>query len=66
MSGDNGDKRRRQIQVEMDKIRRQIENARLQIRGREYVWSRQSAGFKRLKKELDERLRALEAEYTDE
>ena len=60
------DVRRRQIQAEMDKIRRQIDDARLQIRGKEYVWPRQSAGFKRLKKELDERLRVLEEEYVDE
>jgi len=58
--------RREKVLDEMDKIKRQIEDARLQIRGREYVWPRQSAGFKRLKKELDERLRTLEEEYANE
>jgi len=58
--------RREKIQAEMDKIKRQIEVARLQIRGREYVWPRQSAGFKRLKKDLNERLRVLEEEYANE
>ena len=58
--------RRREIQMEMDKIKRQIDDARLQIRGREYVWPRQSAGFKRLKKELDERLRVLGEELVNE
>ena len=58
--------RREKIQAEMDKIKRQIEVARLQIRGREYVRPRQSAGFKRLKKDLNERLKVLEEEYANE
>ena len=58
--------RRESIQVEIHKIKRQIEDARLQIRGREYVWPRQMDGFKRLKKNLEEKLKALEEELANE
>jgi len=58
--------RRREIQMEMDKIKRQIEDARHQIRGREYVWPRQMAGYKRLKKDLGEKLRVLGEELVNE
>ena len=54
------------IRVQMKQIREQIEDARNQIRGREYVWPRQSAGAKRLIRDLNERLKALEREYSDE
>ena len=54
------------IRVQIKQIKEQIERAWLQIRGTEYIWPRQMDGFKRLKKELDEKLRVLEEEYVNE
>ena len=54
------------IRVQIKQIKEQIEAAWLQIRGTEYIWPRQIAGFKRLKKDLDEKLRILEGELANE
>ena len=58
------EKERLRLQIRL--IREQIEDARNQIRGREYVCPRQSAGVKRLIRDLNERLKVLEREYSGE
>ena len=58
--------KREEIQVKMDKIKRQIEWERFQIRSGEYIWPSQMAGFKMLKRDLEEKLRILEEELTNE
>ena len=58
--------KRERLRLQIRQVKEQIEDARNQIRGREYVWPRQSAGAKRLIRDLNRRLKALEAEYSNE
>jgi len=57
---------RERIKAQIRQIKEQIEDARNQIRGREYVWPRQSAGAKRLIRDLNECLKALEERLVNE
>jgi len=57
---------RERIRLQIRQIKEQIEDARNQIRGREYVWPRQSAGVKRLIRDLNECLKALEERLVNE
>ena len=54
------------IRVQIKQIKEQIEGEWLQIRGTEYIWPRQIDGFKRLKKDLEEKLRVLEEKLVNE
>ena len=57
------DMRRKEIQTEINRIRKQLEDATRSLQGREYVWNRQITARDRLRKDLNEQLRILEEEY---
>ena len=60
------DVRRKKIRAEIDRIKAQKKDAIRRLQGREYVHQKQITARRRLFKDLDERLRILEEEYTDE
>ena len=57
------DKKREKIQVEIDRINAKKDGAIRRLRGREYVHQKQITARRRLFKDLDERLEALQKQY---
>ena len=54
---------RRRIRGEINRIKKQLENATKSLQGREYVWNRQITARARLRKDLNAQLEILEKRY---